>query len=49
MAYVFADRKTGDSDDTHGTIDTIPVPKAGWTDIADVRLIANRWLRAGGT
>lgn len=49
VAYVFADRHTGDSQDTHGTIDTIPVSKTGWSDIADVRLIADRWLRTKGT
>lgn len=49
VAHVFADRQAGDSDDTHGTIDAIPVPKTGWTDITDVRLIATRWLRAKGT
>ncbi|HEX2297017.1 MAG TPA: hypothetical protein VHH34_00620 [Pseudonocardiaceae bacterium] len=50
VAYVFADQHTGcDSDDSLAAIDTIPVPRTGWTDIAEVRLIANRWLRAKGT
>ncbi|MGH3815495.1 MAG: hypothetical protein ACRDUV_24100 [Pseudonocardiaceae bacterium] len=48
VAYVFADRQTGDSEDNRTAIDTIPVSKTGWSDIADVRLIAHRWLRAKG-
>ncbi|MGH8879627.1 MAG: hypothetical protein ACRD0P_20140 [Stackebrandtia sp.] len=47
VAYVFADQQNGD--ETWGAIDTIPVSKTGWTDIADVRQIATRWRRAKGT
>lgn len=45
VAYVFADRQAGDGDGTAGAIDTIPVSKTGWTDVAEVRTVAARWLR----
>lgn len=44
-AYVFADREAGDGDRVVGVIDTIPVSKTGWTDAAEVRTVATRWLR----
>ena len=45
VAYVFADREAGDGDRVVGVIDTIPVSKTGWTDAAEVRTVATRWLR----
>jgi hypothetical protein len=44
-AYVFADREAGDGDRVVGVIDTIPVSKTGWTDAAEVKAVATRWLR----
>lgn len=44
-AYVFADREAGDGDLVVGAIDTVPVSKTGWTDGAEVRAVATRWLR----
>ncbi len=48
VAYVFAGREAGDSDRVAGAIDTIPVSQTGWTDAAEVRAVAARWLRAVG-
>lgn len=45
VAYVFADREAADGHGTVGAIDTIPVSKTGWTDAAEVRAVAARWLR----
>jgi hypothetical protein len=44
VAYVLSGKKLGD----HGMIDvldTIPVAPTGWTDLAEVRLLGQRWLR----
>lgn len=43
VAYVFSDRQASDGET--GAIDTIPVSKTGWTDVAEVRTVAVRWLR----
>lgn len=44
VAYVLSGKKLGD----HGKIDvldTIPVAPTGWTDLAEIRLLGQRWLR----
>ncbi len=44
VAYVLSGKKLGD----HGmadVLDTIPVLPAGWTDLAEIRLLGQRWLR----
>ncbi|MGH3974995.1 MAG: hypothetical protein ACRDS9_16945 [Pseudonocardiaceae bacterium] len=44
IAYVLSGRQVGD----HGMVevlDTIPVSPSGWTDLAEVRLTGQRWLR----
>ncbi|MGH3871995.1 MAG: hypothetical protein ACRDSR_10865 [Pseudonocardiaceae bacterium] len=46
VAYVLGGKKLGD----HGMIDvldTIPVTPAGWTDLAEVRKLGQRWMREG--
>ncbi len=38
----------GDQMDNHGTacvVDTIPVPSVGWTDLAQIRQLGQRWAR----
>jgi len=45
VAYVFAEREAAEGDGTVGVIATIPVSKTGWTDVAEVRAVATRWLR----
>lgn len=38
----------GDQMENHGkagALDTIPVPPAGWTDVAEIRRAGQRWLR----
>jgi hypothetical protein len=44
VAYVLVGKKLGD----HGmadVLDTIPVLPDGWTDLAEVRLLGQRWVR----
>ena len=44
VAYVLSGKKLGD----HGMADvlgTIPVLPAGWTDLAEIRLLGQRWVR----
>lgn len=41
-AYVLAGNKVG-SRTTEGLLGTIPVPTTGWTDLAQIRLIAENW------
>ncbi|MGH3912520.1 MAG: hypothetical protein ACRDTC_03785 [Pseudonocardiaceae bacterium] len=44
VAHIFDGRQMF----THGTagvLDTIPVPTSGWTDLAEIRLAGQRWLR----
>jgi hypothetical protein len=44
VAYVLSGKKLG----AHGMIDvldTIPVVPTGWTDLVEVRLLGQRWLR----
>lgn len=46
VAYVLSGQRVGD----HGMADvlgTIPVLPAGWTDLAEVRALGRRWVRAG--
>ncbi|MGH3773444.1 MAG: hypothetical protein ACRDRW_18975 [Pseudonocardiaceae bacterium] len=35
----------GGDDTTAGVLDTIPVAPTGWTDLAEIRLLGQRWLR----
>lgn len=46
-AYVLNGQRTGD----HTVVDvlaTIPVVPTGWTDLAEIRLLGQRWLRQQG-
>ena len=43
VAYVLGAGQTGDHG-MAGVLDTIPVSPSGWTDLAQVRLIGQRWL-----
>lgn len=45
VASVLSGQRVGD----HGMADvlgTIPVLPAGWTDLAEIRLLGQRWMRA---
>jgi hypothetical protein len=44
-AYVLDGRRIGDHVAVTGVLDTVPVAQAGWTDLAEVRLLGQRWLR----
>lgn len=44
VAYVLSGKKLGD----HGMVDvlgTIPVLPVGWTDLAEIRSLGQRWIR----
>ncbi len=48
VAYIFA----GDELNTYldealrvTVLDTIPVPSTGWTDVAEVRMVGENWIR----
>ncbi len=49
VAVVFEGRQMGSSDSTVGAIDTIPVPVAGWLDLAEARRVAERWMKHRAT
>ncbi len=42
VAYVLGARQIGDHG-MAGVVDTIPVPPTGWTDLAEIRQIGERW------
>lgn len=47
VAYVLSGQRLGD----HGmaeVLGTIPVLPAGWTDLAELRTLGQRWMRAPG-
>lgn len=43
-AYVLDGQRVGDYG-MNEVLDTIPVTPTGWTDLAEVRLLGQRWLR----
>lgn len=45
VAYVLDGRRIGDHATVAGVLATIPVTPAGWTDLTDLRLLGQRWLR----
>ena len=45
MAYVLHGHRIGDHTTTAEVLDTIPVAPTGWTDLAEIRLLGQRWLR----
>ncbi|MBV8540168.1 MAG: hypothetical protein JO063_10110 [Pseudonocardiales bacterium] len=45
VAYVLHGRRIGDDTTATGVLDTIPVAPTGWTDLAEIRLLGQRWLR----
>ncbi len=45
VAYVLHGQRIGDDTTTTGVLDTIPVTPTGWTDLAEIRLLGQRWLR----
>ena len=45
VAYVLEGKRIGDCATGVGVLDTIPVTPSGWTDLAEVRLLGQRWLR----
>lgn len=49
VAVVFEGRQLGSSDSTAGAIETIPVPVAGWLDLAEARRVAERWIKHRAT
>ncbi len=44
VAYVLDGKRVGDHGMT-GVLDTIPVASAGWTDLSEIQLLGQRWLR----
>ena len=44
VAYLLAGKRIGDYGMTE-VLDTIPVSPTGWTDLAEIRLLGQRWLR----
>jgi hypothetical protein len=44
VAHVLGGERTGDHG-MAGVVDTIPVSPAGWTDLAEIRQIGQRWRR----
>jgi hypothetical protein len=45
VAYVLHGHRIGDDTTTAEVLDTIPVAPTGWTDLAEIRLLGQRWLR----
>lgn len=43
VAYVLGAQQMDDHG-TAGVLDTIPVSQSGWTDLAEIRLVGQRWL-----
>ncbi len=49
VAYIFAGEQLSTYPDEAlrvTILDTIPVPSTGWTDIAQVRLVGENWIKA---
>jgi hypothetical protein len=44
VAYVLDGQRLGDHSRT-GVLDTIPVVPTGWTDLAEIRQLGQRWVR----
>lgn len=44
VAFVLSGQQT-ENHGTAGAVDTIPVPPSGWTDLAEIRQLGERWLR----
>jgi hypothetical protein len=44
VAYVLDGQRIGNHG-MAGVLDTIPVLPAGWTDLAEIRLLGQRWVR----
>ncbi len=44
VAYVLAGHQLGNHSMAE-VLDTIPVPKKGWTALAEIRALGTRWLR----
>ncbi|MGH3977952.1 MAG: hypothetical protein ACRDRZ_02950 [Pseudonocardiaceae bacterium] len=52
VAYVFAGKQMKTYPDGPPRVPvhaTVPVPPSGWTDLAHIRLVGERWLRSSGT
>ena len=45
VAYVLDGRRIGDHTTVAEILDTIPAAPAGWTDLTEIRLLGQRWLR----
>ena len=45
VAYVLHGQRIGDDTTAAGVLDTIPVAPTGWTDLAEIRMLGQRWLR----
>jgi hypothetical protein len=45
VAYVLHGQRIGDNTTAAGVLDTIPVAPTGWTDLAKIRQLGQRWLR----
>ncbi|MGH3853705.1 MAG: hypothetical protein ACRDR6_09415 [Pseudonocardiaceae bacterium] len=45
VAYVLDGERIGDHSTAAGVLSTILVAPTGWTDLAEIRLLGQRWLR----
>ncbi|MGH4014073.1 MAG: hypothetical protein ACRDSL_09125 [Pseudonocardiaceae bacterium] len=45
VAYVLDGQRIGDDTTVAGVLDTIPVAPTGWTDLQEIRLLGQRWVR----
>ncbi|MGH3719347.1 MAG: hypothetical protein ACRDRI_11030 [Pseudonocardiaceae bacterium] len=45
VAYVLDGQRIGDHSTVAGVLSTIPVAPTGWTDLAEIRLLGQRWLQ----
>ena len=43
VAYVLSGRR--DDHGMHDVLDTIPVLPTGWTDLAEIRQLSQKWMR----
>lgn len=45
LAYVLEGKRVGDHSTSTGVLDTVPVVSAGWADLAEIRMLGERWMR----
>ena len=45
VAYVLESKRIGDHSTVTGLLDTISVSPTGWADLAEIRVVGERWVR----